>query len=740
LFHASYGTINVDTFRYELTLDKMLKLHPEKAQHDLLGPFLLLTAFVFLIYSNTFQSPWILDDFHNILMNPSVHMERLDGESLWKLIHASLEGGRWDRPLARLTFALNWCAGGKDTWGYHLVNITIHALCAVFLFLTVRALHRTPRGGSGTFDPHAVSLIAAFFWAANPIQTQAVTYIVQRMAVLAGLFYIFGLYCYIQGRLGGTTRRRYGWWCGCLVSFLMGVASKENAVLLPLALVLTEMVFFQHGRPPRQTLRWLLWIGIPAVSVISITGVFFFTRGDALSLLNYDSRNFTLWERLLTQPRVLLLYLSQLFYPVPFRLSIEHDIALSTSVFHPWSTLPSMLAVVMLILLAIKKYSSWPYLSFGILFFFLNHLIESSIIPLELVFEHRNYIPSMFLFVPLADGLWAVLDYFRLRRRRMYPIIASFIMLLIFCLGTSTYVRNMAWESPEALWTDAARKAPSSGRALAYLAMVQSEFPGGIPIALRLYKAALSGTKTNQQLEPEIYNNMAALYYESGDFNRAAHCWENALEKNPDYADARFRLSLASFKAGRLDEAIGHLHRLIAKYPGHTPARNLRGMLYFEKNDFENALRDFKKVLKPGPEFTAGLLNAGAVFVATGCYDKADAFLASVPKGSEFVIPAFFWRLKSAVMRGDSSLVSSCSERLLCSMGMSELLEWMEMLHRSTIYKDKTLLPSSDTRLLKTVEERAQKFFEFQRAQGKISMTDPNPPRLVDRSPAPNLP
>ena len=367
----------------------------------------------------------------------------------------------------------------------------------------------------------------------------------------------------------------------------------------------------------------------------------------------------------------------------------------------------------------------------GFCFFFLNHLIESSIIPLELVFEHRNYIPSMFLFVPVAGGLWSMLDYCRRHRQRLYMVSATSIVLLIIFIGTGTYVRNMAWESPEALWTDAARKAPSSGRALAYLAMVQSELPGGSQIALRLYEAALSGTKTNKQLEPEIFNNMAALYYDSGDFNQAVRHWEKALEKNPDYADARFRLSLASLKAGRRDEALGQLQRLIAKYPGHIPSRNLRGMVYFDNNDFESALRDFKLVMKPGPEFAAGLINAGAVFVVTGHYDKADAFLASVPGDTGFMVTAFLWRLKSAAMRGDTLLASSCSERLLSSVSMNEVLEWLEMTHRSSIFKDKVLLPPSDTRILKAVEERAQNFVKFQRAQGKTPMADPGPAMLA---------
>lgn len=674
----------------------MSKLNFKTFQHDLLVPLFLLTVFVFLIYSNTFQSPWILDDFNNILLNPSVRIENLDGESLWKQLHASLVGGRLDRPLARLTFALNWYFGGKDTWGYHLLNISIHALCAFFLFLTVKILHRTPQGGSERSNPYAVSLIAAFIWAANPVQTQAVTYIVQRMAALAGLFYVVSLYCFIQGRLSGMTRRRCAWWCGSLASFILGVASKENAVLLPLALALVEMVFFRNERPQRPARRWLLVLAVTAVSVIGLIGLFFFTQGDTLSYLNYDSRYFTLWERLLTQSRVLMLYLSQLFYPVPFRLSIEHDIALSTSAFHPWSTLPSILVVVLLVALAIKKQRSWPYLSFGVLFFFLNHLIESSIIPLELVFEHRNYIPSMFLFVPAAGGLCAMLDYCRRHRSRMYPVSAASIVLLILCLGSGTYVRNMAWESAESLWTDAVRKAPSSGRALAYLAMVRSEYPGGAPFALRLYESALLGTKTNKQLEPEIFNNMAALYYDTGDFNQAVKFWEKALEKKPDYADARFRLSLASFKAGRKDEAFGHLQRLVDKYPGHIATKNFRGMAYFENKDYESALRDFKTVMQPGPEFDAGLLNIGAVYLATGHYEKAEAFFASVPASSEYHAAAVLWRIKACQMRGVLAPASGRCGGLVFPIERNEWQKRMEQLYRNPVFKDKVLLPSAD--------------------------------------------
>ena len=310
-------------------------------------------------------------------------------------------------------------------------------------------------------------------------------------------------------------------------------------------------------------------------------------------------------------------------------------------------------------------------------------------------------------------------DYCRLHRRRMYPIFAAFIVLLILCLGTGTYVRNMAWESPGALWSDAARKAPSSGRALAYLAMVQSEYPGGAHFALRLYEAALAGTKTNKYLEPEIFNNMAALYYDAGDFNQAIHFWEKALEKKPDYADARFRLSLASFKAGRKDEAFGHLQSLVDRYPGHIPTRNLRGMAYFENKDYESALRDFKMVMKPGPEFEAGLLNIGAVYLATGHYEKAEAFFASVPASSEYHAMAVLWRIKSGEMRGELFPAPGRAGRRLFSIDGNELHERMEAVYRNPAIQDKVLLPSTGYVLLKAGDVRAQNFWEHQRGREK---------------------
>ncbi len=678
---------------------------PQQTAHPSLRSFLVLAVLVFVIYSNTLHSPWVLDDFDNIITDESIHIDHLDAASLRKPLKSTLESGRLDRPLARFTFALNWYAGGDTPWAYHLVNLCIHALCAFLIFLCVSALHRAPRGGAGRRDAVAVSLMAAAFWAANPLQTQAVTYIVQRMAALAGFFYLLGLYGFIRGRLSTSWERRALWWSGCAGAFLLGVASKENAVLLPFALLLTELIFFREG-PLDKTLRRRLAVLVPAVAVITLAGVSLITKGNPFSLLNYEFRPFSLEERLLTQPRVLVFYLSQLFFPAPARLSIEHDFAVSTSLFHPWTTLPSIACIFFLIGLALKQSKTWPYFSFAVLFFFLNHAIESSLVPLEMVFEHRNYLPSMFLFVPLARGLGGGLEYLRFRRRSLFVCSALVAALLILGLGVATYVRNRAWESPESLWTDAVRKAPASARALAYLALVKSGSPGGEAKALELYQAALAGTKTNKQLLPQILNNIAAIHFAGGNYRESARYWGKVLEVNPNSAEARYRLALADLKAGLYDEALEHLDRLVSGNIKEIAARNLRGVARFRKGSFEIAMNEFEEILKRAPGFAAARINAGAVLFSMGRQEQAEAFFRSVPSDREHALPALLWMLKTAVRSDDERRMAMASQRLLADAHADEIVKWLGTAECDLLFRDEMLMPSPDRRMAGAIGER----------------------------------
>ena len=185
-------------------------------------------------------------------------------------------------------------------------------------------------------------------------------------------------------------------------------------------------------------------------------------------------------QRLMTEPRIVVFYLSQIFYPIISRYSIEHDIAVSTSLLDPWSTLPGIILVLVLIGIGLSQMRKRPILSFAILFFFLNHVIESSIIPLELVFEHRNYLPSLFLFLPVAVAIKWLLDYYKKRNRSLAVILVAFVTILLILLGTGTYTRNRVWLTERTLWEDAAKKAPGSNRPLHNLAWAYYERIGAI--------------------------------------------------------------------------------------------------------------------------------------------------------------------------------------------------------------------------------------------------------------------
>ena len=177
---------------------------------------------------------------------------------------ASIDGGQYSsnkvyRPIPCLTFALNWYLGGKTPFGYHLVNISIHFLSSIFLFLSILWLYKTPRMvlQQAKDNSFSVAFFATILWAVNPIQTQAVTYIVQRMAAMAAMFYIIGIYLYLRGRLTESIRAKVGWFLGCLAAFLCALGSKENTITFPLAILLLEFTFFQDlTRASKWTAAW----------------------------------------------------------------------------------------------------------------------------------------------------------------------------------------------------------------------------------------------------------------------------------------------------------------------------------------------------------------------------------------------------------------------------------------------------------------------------------------------------
>jgi tetratricopeptide (TPR) repeat protein len=596
--------------------------------------FFLLFVLIGTIYSNSLQAIWILDDQPNILQNPRLHIEDLLPETLYQTIFSpqhldSKDNPQLNRPLARLSFALNWYFGKDSPAGYRIVNICIHFLTAFVLFLTIRALLGAPRvAGKYAGRENSIALLAATLWAVNPIQTQAVVYIVQRMASLSCFFYLLGIWGYIRGRTSEECRHRMLFFLMTLVSFLAGIGSKENAFLLPASLLLLEFTFFQDLSQPKVRRRFGCSMAA-CLGVLLMGGGWLFAEGKLSGYLDYSGRLFSPWERLLTEPRIVLYYLSQIFYPVPTRLSIDHDVELSHSLFEPWVTLPAILAVLALIVFALLQARKRPLVSFAVLFFFLNHVIESSVIGLELIFEHRNYLPSLFLFVPVACGLQWLTDHYRTRSQGFQYVIILFVILLMTGLGVSTHIRNMAWLDAKTFWEDAVRKAPLAMRPVHNLAYDYYEKNGHYQAAFELYSKELKLRGYNQRDISVAHVNLANHYYRLGDFGKASEHLDKALANMPDFELVQYRQAFVLARTENLPRALDIISPLVARRPAVFDYNYLIAQILMKMGRSEEALSYLGRCLRLSPGSARALTMMGVALNLNGHYQRAEWFFTA---------------------------------------------------------------------------------------------------------------
>jgi tetratricopeptide (TPR) repeat protein len=598
--------------------------HENSTTRVFLFPIILLFLLTLTIYSNSLNASWHLDDYSSIVDNTKVQISHLTPALLFQSMQHPERTSYW-RPLSFLTFALNWYIGQNAVIGYHLVNILSHLLTAFLIFLSMGCLLETPvLRGKYTESTYFISLLTAVLWAANPIQVQAVTYIVQRMTVLAGLFCIAGIFCYLKARLTAKRRHCTYFLIATTVFWLLGMASKENAVILPLILVLLEIIFFKNIDEVK-THKRVLTAGVSAIVVVAGIGSVLYLNGDVMSVFaGYGDRYFTIVERTLTQPRVLVFYLTQIFFPLSARLSIDHDIEVSTSLWHPWTTMPAMIAIALLIFYALYQIKKRPLLSFAILFFFLNHLIESTFLPLELVFEHRNYLPSMFLFAPVSVGAKWLLDRHYKRRRFDYLIVSGFIILLIIGFGFGTYQRNRDWQTEVSLWSDAYRKAPRLQRTVHNLAMALYEKNGHLDKALELYQRADSLKMHRRSHRAGLYSNIANIHFRQGRYKDAEVYFEKAHAIAPQKPYFRYRLGDTLRKQKKWDRALNHVDILLRRHPRNSDYLNLKGTILLNKKNIDHALNAFRHAIIASPDQSVGYVNAGIALMALGANNRAE--------------------------------------------------------------------------------------------------------------------
>ena len=598
----------------------------------------LLLVFVALPYLNSLNCSWHLDDINNIVFNTPIHLEKLSLPAIRDTLfaHPTIPGTALYRPVSCLSFALNWFWGRDNVLGYHVVNIAIHLATALFLYLTILLLLRSPVLNN-RYKPNErfIAAFATLLWAVNPVQTQAVTYIVQRMASLSAMFFIISVWCYLKARSSQDFSQKTLWFFLCsFLAYVLAVGAKENAAILPLSLFLIELFFL------RKTTYNFKHVTIFCLvcGILTVVFALLVVGPDTLYRLpnSYLDRDFTLWQRLLTEARIVLWYLSLLFYPSPFRLSIDHSVQLSTSLLSPPTTIIALATIAILIIASFFLRKKYPILTFAILFYLLNHAVESTVIPLELVFEHRNYLPSFFLFLPLALLIQFLLTKYK-EQSLMYSTVVAFSTTLLLLSALGTIDRNKAWKTEETLWSDALAKSPGNARPYINLAFYYKNV-GLLQKAFELCSLSLDKySPTPWKNKLRAYNNMGDIMARTGNHNKAIFFFDQAMalaeaHKNDTFkSEAIFNMVKSQWLSGNQVSAIETITGLVEKFPGEGRFQLLYGEMLIALDRKEDGLvalgSAFSSLNKKEGEYPVALLDLSLVYGRLGNTEKASFFL-----------------------------------------------------------------------------------------------------------------
>ena len=551
-----------------------------------------LFILLILIYGNSFEASWHFDDYPNIVANPNLHITDLSAKSISQGLYGK-NGSTLFRPVAMLSFAMNYYFGEYNVWGYHLVNFTIHYITAVGLFLFIYLTLNLPLQQKRYAEiAYPVALIATIFWATNPVQVSAVTYIVQRMTSLAGLGYIYSMLFYLIARSTGT-QKKYLYYSISAGMALLAFASKENSFMLPISLLLFDLFLFT-GISRKTTLKTLFILALAALVIIGASAIY----TDPLSILNgYESRPFSLGERLLTEPRIILFYLSLLFYPTSERLTLLHDIELSTSLFTPISTFWAITLIALIICFSIFSAKKRPLIPYCLIFFFINHLIEGTIIPLELIYEHRNYLPSMLIFLPLAI-LWVkTINYFSYSRILQTCFSLGLTILLISQSHTTT-MRNRIFKDEISLWQDCVKKTPHLQRALINLGTAYSR-DGQILRSISYQEKAMAAPHIPNKLpikRSQLINaNLGGSYYLQGDLKQAKKYYAKNINHNGDGPPKSLEgMALIMLQENRLNEAENTIEKALKAQPSNPALLVIYSEILLRKGSLQEAINKAK--------------------------------------------------------------------------------------------------------------------------------------------------
>lgn len=599
--------------------------------------FLLILIVGLVVYANSFDGEFVFDDGVHIAQQRNIQeLSRFTEWSTWTKVN--------DRPLAVYSLALNYHWNKLNVVGFHVFNTLIHILSSFFVFLICRLIFN--RVSSISHDKRKLAYLALFcalVFLVHPIQTQAVSYIIQRMTSMSALFYLASVFFYIKARNsyfeGGYCLRSLIFLLLVGISSIAAVLSKQSAVSLPLAFILVEY-FFVRNKLGLINKRFI----ISALLIFSsIIVIYVFVWG-----LPKETLDISVGSYFVTQFRVLLKYL--LLLVLPIGQNVDYNFSISNSLFGV-EELFSLGLLLSILYFAFKLRHKLPLFSFGIFWIFVSLSVESSIIPItDVIFEHRLYLATFGFSLVLVAVYLKYSDKIKLKYFRILAI------SLILIYSTLTYARNKVWQNQLSLWSDVVKKSPDKSRpnlnlGIAYfhnsqalLAMkhfdkaIELKPDGWLAYFNRAETYLLQGNlrKANVDFDkciqlkddfPMAYDSRGVVKTQFKEYESALVDFNKAIELQSNLATAWLNRANAKIYLKLFDDALVDYNQAILLKADFKQAFNNRGLLYLYNKEFELAYRDLTRAVEIDPKFLDAYNNLAKVFMAMKEYKMAIDYL-----------------------------------------------------------------------------------------------------------------
>lgn len=592
---------------------------------------LLIIISLFLVYSNSFNNSFNWDDTYLIQNNPRI--EKIENyiftDSWFRIFN--------NRSLSLLSFAINYQLNGLDEFGYHLFNLIIHILSSVSLyFLALQLIYKSNINTRIDKKHYSLfALIVALTFAMHPIQTDAVTYITQRMASMAGFFVILSTYIYSIFRTSSSKTKKVWWLIPLLLSLTAGFLSKETGLTAFFTIILVEFFFLRNisGKIGNRYLYVLLALLILPPLIYSLVYGF--------PILSTEH---TFSEYLFTQQKVILQYIGLLIYPLT-----QHPAHMVTPEFHflSFSVIAPLFIHIALISLAIFIADRHKIISFGIFWFYLALLLESSFIPLPYFMnEYRVYVST----AGLAWIIAYVTLFFVKKTKKAYPL--YLVGFLIILLGFFTWQRNFVWKNAITLWTDNVEKSPlnfEAHNALGYSYYLKGDYYHALEILnkavelspdyinanlnrgtvlsdLNLDSLAMLDFENVLKKDPENYYalaNKGVILARQGNMEMAIDFFILSLKSNPVYYRSHYNLGMYYQTKNNLDSSYYYYSQTIRHNPRFWGAYNNRAVILIEKKKYPESLRDLQKAISLRPFYTEAYINVAIVYREINDFENA---------------------------------------------------------------------------------------------------------------------